>query len=183
MPVRSKEIQPFLDQKRYVTVLRAFEHEDEVLTGVPVALSKDFLILNEISEFYLYGFTIVPIKSMDEIHNDAADQFVEYILRTEGIMDKVKLPYTLNLENWKGIFDSLMATGLPVTIQAEDLDEDYFFIGKVQRVDNDAVWIHHFDSEGVLAETWDMIPFDSINKVGFDEPFANMLSKHLRSLN
>lgn len=182
--MRSKDIKQYLDNKRYVSVLRTFEDdEEEVLTGVPVALSKDFLILNEISEFYLYGYTLVPISTIDQVLWDAADQFVEHILRAEGIMEKVLLPYEIDMTNWESIFKSLQATGLPITVQCEALDEDYFFVGQIKRVDSDVVWVHHFDSEGVLADVWDDIPFELINKVGFDEPFANMLSKHLRSLN
>jgi len=181
--MKAKEIKPFLDDKMYCTVTRSFEEEDEMLSGVPVALSPRFLVLHEISEFYLYGFTVLPLDTIEEIHQDAADQFIDQILRAEGIMDKVGLNHSVDLASWMSLFSSLEKTDLTVTLQCEELNEDYFFIGKVKRVDEDAVWIHHFDSEGVLSETWDLIPFESINKVGFDEPFANMLSRHLRNLN
>ena len=179
-----KELKPHLDRKQYIGILRYMtEEEDEMVFGVPVAASKNFLVLQEVSEFYLYGFSIIPMKAVQEVRRDAADAYLEGIMRIEGLMDKIENRHPLDLANWESIFKGLMQTGLTVTIQCEDLGEDYFFIGQIKRVDADAVWIHHFDSEGVLSEAWDDVPYTDITKVGFDEPYANIFSKHLRNLN
>lgn len=178
-----KDLQQYLERKHYISVLRAVGEHEESISGVPVGLSRSFLVMQEVSEFYLYGYCIIPIKSILEVGYDATHQFIERIMVSEGIMDQVKAKHALDLTNWKTVFEGLMATGLSVTLQCEDDDEDYEFIGPVKRVDADAAWVHCFDSEGVLEESWYDISFDEISRVAFDDPYANMFSKHLRSLN
>lgn len=179
-----KELKLHLERKQYIGILRNIgDEEEEMVFGVPVALSKGFLVIQEVSEFFLYGYTIIPLDSIVEVRRDASDTFIEGILRQEGFMERISMKYPLDLKDWKSIFTGLHETQLAVTVQCEELGEDFFFIGQVKRVDNDAIWIHHIDSEGVLAESWDEVLFEDITKAGFDEPYANMFFKHVRNLN
>lgn len=178
-----KELLSALERKQYLSILVDSDEEDELIQGVPVAVSEDFLVLQEISDFYFFGYQIVRIENISELKRDATDAFVEHIMRQEGIIDQVQLKHPIVLDDWKSIFQSLLPTGLAVTIQCDTFTDSAYFIGPVKKVDEDAVWIHYFDPEGVLSDAWEDVVFDEIVRVGFDEPYANMYSKHLRSLN
>jgi hypothetical protein len=180
------ELKNAFERKQYISItcLGIGEMEEEI-HGVVVDLSTDFLVLQEVSDFYLYGFIILPIDSISEVGRDAADTFIEYILVKEGIMAQIGKKHPIGLENWSEIFEGLKATGLSVSVHIDSDDDEFgdFIIGPVTTVDEEWVSVRPFDPEGVIAEVDEEIYFDVVSRVAFDEPYANMYSKHLRSLN
>jgi hypothetical protein len=182
------EIKNAFERKQYISIIcQSVEGMEEEIHGVPVDLSTDFVVLQEISDFFMYGYIILPIDGILEVSRDAADAFIEHILIKEGLMAQVGRKHDISLGNWQEIFEGLKQTGLSVSIHIDvDGDEDDFgdfLIGPVTVVEEESVSIHPFDPEGVYSEVHEEIYYDVISRVAFDEPYANMYTKYLRSLN
>lgn len=182
------EIKNAFERKQYISIIcQSVDGMEEEIHGVPVDLSTDFMVLQEISDFYMYGFIVLPLDGILEVSRDAADAFIEHILVKEGIMAQVGRKHDIGLGSWQEIFEGLKQTGLSVSVHIDvDGDEDDFgdfLIGPVTLVEEESVSIHPFDPEGVSADVQEEIYYDVISRVAFDEPYANMYTKYLRSLN
>lgn len=148
--------------------------------GFIVDYSADFIVLQEIDDFVIRGFLIIPLKTIVEIRLNNKDKYFESIYKKEGITDEIKKKHNIDLTNWETIFKSIKKLNFNVIIKNENPEDDTFDIGPIIKITKKSVFIRYFDAMGIFDDELTKIDWDFITLVNFDDIYINTLSKYLK---
>jgi hypothetical protein len=169
------------NDKRFSKVKREVaKNTFESNEGFIVDYSNDFIVLQEIDDFVIRGFLIIPIKTIIEIRRNNKDKYFENIYKKEGITEEIKKKHNIDLTNWETIFKSIKKLDFNVIIKNENPEDDTFDIGPIVKITKKSVFIRYFDAMGVLDDDLTNISWDVITLVNFDDIYINILSKYLK---
>ena len=144
----------------------------------PLMMSERLFLGAEEDDFLLDGYIIRRFQ--DVTRAEVRTDLCETISRREGIIDSIVVP-DLDLSSWQTIFESLRTQGKNIIVEKESARESErdFAIGRIERVSSHAVWMRHFDADGIwLEETW-RIPFTDITSVTFDSRYVEVFSNYV----
>lgn len=174
------KLKKIYDKKQLVQINR------ENLTGQSdigfiLGLNSEFVLFQNCIDFVLNGYTVIKISDITSLRSSEHERLFEKILKGEGTLDEVGIPYDVNLDSWQSLLQGLKEMNKNVMIECEvgDEDEDDFFIGKLIQINQDSVSLLFFSDLGIWDDEPDVIPFDEITKVRFDEKYINVFSKYL----
>lgn len=181
--MKAEKFKEYIQLRRAVRI-RPKHATDQTLHGFPLVLSDNFVVLQEIREFHLDGYAIVPLKSIYAVRSGPVERAIERVLQGEGIYDKVSLPYALNLDSFADVFRSLQQTGKNIIIEVLEFERQYinedFVIGKIVGMSPRSVAILNFDDTGICDIEPTVISYKNIKWISFDSEYINLFSKYLR---
>ena len=167
-----------LKNKSVVTIVRNKPNLCNI-HGYLLKASKDWLLVQNISEFHLNGYSILRRKDIKKIYYDEAEKFFEKILNKEGVSKKVIDKYKINLSSLFTIFGDLKKAKLTIIVECEEEKDDIFIIGKINRIDSDSVSLYHFDACGRWSKKPKVIKYSKITIIRFDEEYINVFTKYV----
>jgi hypothetical protein len=180
--MKSEKLQELLQLRRAVRV-RPKHATDQTIHGFPVLLSEKFLLLNEIREFHLDGYALIPLKNIYAIRSSKPERMIEKILTSEGVYDKVGITYDVNLDDFQEFFRSLQQRAKHVMIEMlqvdEDMIEEAFCIGRVVGMSKRSVAIMNYDDTGNWDTEPTVINYKHIKWVTFDSEYVNIFGKYV----
>jgi hypothetical protein len=147
--------------------------------GCLLDISDKWILIQNISEFHLDGYSIIRKTDINKIRYDERDKYFEEILKKEGVDNKVSKKYKINLTNLSTIFESLKKIKLNIIVECENKKDDIFAIGKITQINKDSIAMHHFDACGKWAKKSKVIYYSKITTIGFDQEYINIFSRHL----
>lgn len=156
------------------------EHEDVGVYGFPLAVSAQLVLLREVRDFDVDGFTVLRLADIVAVRSGASERFVERALRDSGELATARpgrRPLTIG--TWKDVFQALAATAEVVTVECEPTEEDEFLVGKVVGLSPDAVGIHHFDSTAVWDSSPIVVPFGAVRRVSFGTRYTRVFARYV----
>ena len=169
-------------QPRKVHLTRGYPGEP-THNGFVLGLGRDLVLLHQFHDFHPEGYTALRISDIKRVRSGEHERFWEMMLRGEGIMDRVGIPYTVPLDDFHSLLSALQGQEKHVIVECENrrtADYDDFFIGRIITLDDEGVSIRCFDSMG----SWDhkpcIIAFNDITKIQFDTPYINTISKYMK---
>ncbi len=174
-----------LVETRKVIRLRPKFPPDETIHGIPLSASEQFVLLQEVHEFHLDGYTVMPLANVLAIRSGKAEEKIQEVLTGEGVFQKAGIPYELSLDTYAALFRSFKQLGKNVIVELlpegpRDEPEQGFFIGRVVGMSARSVAILHFDAVGRWSSEPSVVPYDMIKWVTFDTEYINVFSKYLR---
>ena len=99
------KFQELVDLKRAVTITPKYPPYDTSL-GFPLAVTEEMLLLQEIIEFHLAGYSIMPIYEIRGVRSKKAERTVERIFEAEGLLGKVGIAEVPPMGDWPDLFCS-----------------------------------------------------------------------------
>ncbi len=172
------------DKIKYLKVQRQVAKDVlEQSKGYVVDFSKTFILLQEVNDFDVDGYSIFPLKTISNLQFNNNDKYYDKIMHSEGLTDKVVCKHKIDLKNWTSIFKSIRLLGLNVIVENEDPSDESFDIGSITKVTKASVYIRYFDAQGYLDKEPTKISFDLITIVRFEDRYTNTFSKYLRARN
>ena len=147
--------------------------------GYLLDISGEWVLLQNIYEFHLDGYSIIRKSDVDRIRYDEIDKYFEKILRDEGVRKRMSKKYQIDLTNLSSIFESLRKTKLNIIVECEEEKNDIFVVGKISKIDNNSIGMLHFDACGRWSKQIKTIPYSKITIIRFDEEYINVFSRHL----
>ena len=170
-----------LENKRYCCLERKFNNNKiENKFGYVIGFNEDYVLLQEIHDFAISGYLIVPIKTISKVRYNNNDMNYDKIMRWETLKDKIVKKHNINLCNWESIFKSIRKLNLNVIIENENPSDCSFDIGPITKVSKEAVYIKYFNAQGFLDIEPTKIIWNKITIVNFDDRYINVFSKYLR---
>ncbi len=148
--------------------------------GYILDYSNSFLLLQEVDDFRVLGFLIIPIETISGVRFNKDDKYQDKIMFWEKQKEKIGITYKIDLTNWNTVFQSIKATGHNVIIEGEALNDGYFTIGPIKRVAKNAVSIQYVSTGGFLEMPLDKIDYTDITIVQFNDRYIDIFSKYLR---
>lgn len=169
------------DKRKYTQITRQVaDDHTESSSGYIVAYSKDFIILQEVNDFRMLGYLVLPVTQIVEVRYNKVDKYFDKIMVWEKEADKVSLPYNIDLTDWNTIFQSIKGYELTVIIECEDPSIGAFIIGPIVRITKKRVHISYFDAQGYIDEDPIRVKYADISIVKFDDRYANVFGKYTR---
>lgn len=176
-----EKIVKFYNEKLFCKIYRQVEGKTEKRSnGIVVNYSDDFVLIQEIYDFKIDGFSIFPIKTISKIVYGNNEKYYNKILHFENIPSKVNYNLKVNLKNWETIFKSLKKLNFNVTIENENYLDETFDIGPIIKITKNAVFIRYFNAKGILNDENTKINWTQVTITKFDTRYVNIFSKYLR---
>src|SRR4051812_43987181 len=89
------------DKKKYVKVQRQVAKDVlEQSKGYVVDFSKTFILLQEVNDFDVDGYSIFPLKTISNLQFNNNDKYYDKIMHAEGLTDKVVCKHKIDLKSW-----------------------------------------------------------------------------------
>lgn len=148
--------------------------------GYLLDISDDWILVENISEFHLDGYSIVRKSDVKEIRYDKRDKYFEKILKLEGIKKNVSKKYDIDISDLHSIFNSLKKIKLNIIVECEEEGEEVFIIGKISQMGKNFVSMSYFDSCGKWNRQKYRIDYSKITIIRFDEEYINVFSKYVK---
>lgn len=175
-----KNLKSYLENKKYCKIHRKIGKVSIARkNGYVVDLSDDFVLIQEVDDFKICGYIVIPIKSISEIICNKNEKFFDKIMESEGLKQKIKNKHKINLKNWKTIFKSIKNLDFNVIVENEVPDDETFDIGPIIKINSTKMKIRYFNAQGVINAELTKIPYNKITLVNFDDSYINIFSKYL----
>jgi hypothetical protein len=171
----------FCGRPKKVRITRRFPG-DPRHDGFVLGVGGSLVLLHQLHDFSPGGYAILRIEDVLSVRHGRHESFSERVLKGEGTLDRVGIPYEVPLDDLRSSLKTLSRRKLHVILECEkpDPEESDFFIGRFISVGKKTVSLLYFDPEGRWSEEPDSIPYDAITKIQFDTPYINTISKYLK---
>ena len=155
-----------------------FGYDANLKSVFPLIVGERLFLSAEEEDFILDGYSVRRIKDIVSVR--IANHKYQEMYVEEGLIDQLNTP-EINILDWKSVLISLQTIGDNIIIERESDNEDdqYFAIGKIEKVLSKKVLFKAFDAEGIWEdELWE-IPFSEITSVSFGKRYITVFSKYL----
>ncbi|HEU4697630.1 MAG TPA: hypothetical protein VFS40_00465 [Gemmatimonadales bacterium] len=173
------EIERALATHELVRVERE-EIDAEPVTGFVLDHGPELLLLHRLDDFDLAGYALLRLEDLTAVQADDVEEFTLRVLRDEGQLPYVGPPDPpVPTTSWGDAFRALEAARKIVIVESEDYEQEEFYIGRIVRVQDDAVVLHHFDAIGTWDEEPTAIRFADVTRVRFDERYTTVFEPYV----
>jgi hypothetical protein len=177
------KFQELVDLKRAVTITPKYPPYDTSM-GFPLGVSEEMLLLHEIVEFHLAGYSIMPIYEIRAVRSKKSERMVEKIFEAEGMANKIGIPDMPPLHDWPDLFQYFRRAQKFVQVEFFETNEpgfsdEAFAVGRINGLSARSVAILNFDTAGQWDSEATVIAYDNIKRIRFDTEYINIFSKYL----
>lgn len=152
----------------------------EDLNAIPLAIGQDLVLLQDLYDFSLDGYTIIRIKDITSISITKSQLFSQFILKEEGILNQIIKPSISNFDNWRNVLTELSVLDNIIIVESESLETSKFFIGKIERIDKTSLFLLHFNGAGEWDKESTEILFKDITSINFNSRYIKVISKYVK---
>lgn len=170
------KLKQLADKKIYCNI-EIGEYINDTKSGQPISVNEDILLLGYINDFQCDGFVIVPIENITEIDTD--NDFINYILKEEGICSDYKGMSNFDISSFENIFSNFNQSKNNILVFCRELEKVY--IGRVIEVFSDRIKLLQFDVEGIWNEFCSEIKYSDITFVSFGDRYVEYFSKYINT--
>ena len=155
-----------------------YHYADVPLFYYPLGVSKDFFLGAEEYMFDIDGYQIR--RHEDIVGVEEVNDFTAKINIEEGLVDKL-IDYKINLTSFETIFTDLYNMDEYISVEREYEDEDEFFlVGRIVKVTEFSIWFENFTNEGIWNSEINIIPYDIITTIRFNNKYINTWKKYIK---
>lgn len=152
-----------------------FTYDDNYYYYYPNTVNEKFLLGQEENDFLLDGYCIRKISQLKKV--ELKDDKCNEINKQIGLTEQIKMP-TVDISDWKSIFDSLMALQCFIIIENEISGE--FAIGIIEKTFKNKLYFKSFDADGIWDDVGLEIPYSQITTVKWATRYADVWQKYLQ---
>lgn len=176
------QLRKHLNEKKYIRITRGLKKDfSNISTGYPINISERFALIKEVDEFLIDGYNIIPTNKIRKLRYNENDKYFDFISKSEFSEEELTSnDLKINLDSWQSIFNDLKKLNKVVISECEKFKHEYFAIGKINCVKENAVFIDYFNAQGVLDEEPVEHKFKWITKVTFDDNYSKVFSKYVK---
>lgn len=173
------KLEQLCTQRRLVHLERPEIDEGADVKGFLLDAGSEWILLNEVSDFHTNGFTLVRRQDVDAVRRGRYERTMEAILRMQ--QTRAQNPgFRIRLDLADEMFEDLLAAKLPLIVEGEDPDDEFFYIGNLVRVGKKSLSIHHFDATGRWDEMPSLLSYEGITRVTFGSEYINTFARYTR---
>lgn len=152
-----------------------FKYSNNSYSLLPLKVNDKFMLCATDDVFMHDGYTIRRLEDIDEIR---VYEKYQQMVKAEKIFDNIQTP-DVKIDSWKDIFTSLYNLKENIIIECENMNENSFYIGKIEKIMDYGFTFRCFDSNGKWDERSDVINYLHITSVTFKSRYINVFSKYL----
>ena len=177
------KFQELVDLKRAVTITPKYPPYDTAL-GFPLAVTEEMLLMHEIVEFHLSGYSIMPIYEIRSVRSKKSERMIERIFEAEGLMKKVGIEEAPPMSDWPELFGHFKRAGKLIQVEFFETAEpgfsdEAFAVGRITGLSARSVAVLNFDTSGNWESEATVVAYDNIKRVRFETEYINVFAKYL----
>ena len=163
---------------RQVLSLERPEMAETELLCIPLARSDELLLIHVFYDFYPDGYRILRLEDVYEVIREGSEAFFEQVIRAEGVYDRLKTPPLIDLGSWQGALASLRGRYDYCIIECDEQDD--FLIGKIVELGEWDFTFWYFDATGKWDDEMDVVDYDDLTAISFDDNYTNTIVKYIQ---
>ncbi len=131
-------------------------------------VNDNLMVGAEEFDFFIKGYEIMKLSRLKKVkmRNDACDEINKYT----GLVDKIK-NYDINLSSFYTACKDIKQLDRIVMVYCDNSPSSYY-VGKIEYVGKNSLYLYDFDSNGVWAEKGVKIPFRDIDGIAWDTTYT-----------
>ena len=177
------KFQELVELKRVVTITPKYPPYDTAI-GFPLAVSEEMLLMHEIVEFHLSGYSIMPIQEIRAARSKKSERTVERIFEAEGMMKKVGIAEMPPMGDWPELFGWFKRQNKMIQVEFFENAEPGFSdesmaVGRITGLSARSVAVLSFDPAGNWDSEATVAAYDNIKRVRWDTEYIHVFSKYL----
>ena len=180
--MNTEKLQELVQLRRAIRIRPKFA-TDQAIHGFPLTVTDQFVLIQEINDFHLDGYTIIPLRNLYAVRSGKAERMIERVFTGEGTIDKIKTPDDLRLDSFRDLFRSIQKLGKLVIVDSVEVDGDMMeedsFIGRIVGMSPRSVAILNFTGAGVWDTEPTVVAYKQIKWITFDNEYVNTFAKYL----
>lgn len=145
----------------------SFKYENNYFYCFPNAVNDKLFLCQEEDDFALDGYCIRKLSDLEhiEVKNDKCSE----ICRLLGVTGQVRTP-DIDISSWHSIFTDLAKQD--VYVQIEECVNGEFFIGSIEKVYKDRLYLKVFDADGEWYDEAAEIRYSKITTLQWETRYA-----------
>ncbi|MCL2578531.1 MAG: hypothetical protein FWE32_00695 [Oscillospiraceae bacterium] len=163
---------------RLVLSLERPEMAETELLCIPVARSDDLLLVHIFYDFYPDGYRIIRLEDVYTAIREGSEEFFEQVIRAEGVYNRLKSPPAIDLTGWQNVLHSLRGQYDYCIIECDEVDD--FLIGKTMELGEWDFTFWYFDATGRWDEEMDVVDYEDLTAISFDDNYTNTIIKYIQ---
>jgi len=165
---------------RHEVKIRRSKLDADDLNVIPLGIGQNLVLLQNLYDFTMDGYLIIRLKDISSISITRSQQFTQYILKKEGILNRISKPPITSLDNWKSVLEELDIYNKNIIIECEDIEPPNFYIGKIKGINKNSIYLLYFNGAGEWDKEPTEIPYNEITSLGLESNYINVISKYLK---
>ena len=150
---------------------------DEELYGYIVDFNKDLILLNEVDDFRLNGYSILHTKDIIGLRSNEMERFSERVMRDKGI--HAQRVEGLNIASWYDVFSFFHHTQEVVIVESND-DEEAFLVGRVLQTLKTNAELQYINAIAEIEEPAHVV-YKLIHMVNFRQEYTNVYDAYSKN--
>lgn len=147
---------------------------------IPLSMKQKLLLIQYLYDFQPDGYMIIRLRDITSLRYREPEKYMEFILKEEGILDQIKQPLPIDLNDWESFFNGFKMSEKNIIIESENLVDGEFYIGKITKVYKESLLLLCFNEIGEWDEKPIKILFKDITSVKFNDRYTTIISKYLK---
>lgn len=172
-------IQYHIDNKMIMNIERKNISKGERITGFPVVLTDDYLLMTNIYDFHDEGYVLVKVCDITDAYSKDVESFYESICIKEKLQEKISKCPVDDVKDVKS-FIEIISQKRYITLHCEkETKKCNFFLGKVMSVKNNFIEFISLGVDGKWNDKTDIIYLSDITMITFDDYYAKTYYKYV----
>jgi hypothetical protein len=182
------KFQELVETKRVITLTPKYPPYDTSV-GFALAVSEEMLLMQEIVEFHLSGYSITPIPEIRAVRSKKAERTLERIFEAEGLQKQVGIAEMPPLNDWPDLFrwlqkDAEGGKGKFVQVQFFDnvdpgFSDEACVYGKIIGLSARSVAVRNFTEKCEWESESTVISYENIKRIRWDTEYIKVFQKYL----
>lgn len=170
-----------IDNKMILNIERIFNNETNSLSGFPVMLSENLLLMTVINDFYDEGFAILRLSDISDAYSKESDTFYEKICISENIGIRTS-DIVQEITDLTTVLKQLIKHEGFISIQCENqIERCTFYLGEINAIEQDGVVFKDIDMDGKWDDEPHKILFDEITQITFGDNYSKVFYKYAKN--
>ena len=167
-------------QKKQVMALYRDETGDS-WSGIPVMTGPALVVLARERDFALDGYLAVAAGQISGVEQYDDNDFIRRVMKGEKVYEGCRAPAIPGCRDWKELLAGIVkAFGGWCIAECTGEEEDglYFYVGKVERLEENYFSMRPVDAEGRWLKEPVEIPYEDLCTVGFGGNYVRVYRKY-----
>ena len=164
-----------IESQDYIQIRR--KDPTELYAYIPLAISKQFLMVLRFYDFDPYGYEVFPLSSIVDICHSDTDVYFGDIAKKEGASIQIAAAPSIDLHSWRSILSFFLPSGENVTVDIGK--EDCVNVGQITKTTNTSFCMRCFSPTGVWDDDDWSEPYKNITGIQFRNHYLQTFTKYL----
>jgi len=147
-------------------------------SGIPVALSRELLVIQKENDFLLDGYVAMRLGDVTDAERYDDNDFCRKIFKNEGVYDRAAAP-GVSAENFEKLLINVKNKfGGWIAAECESREETIYYVGKIIKVADGMLTMRRIDADGTWHEEESLLSLDEITLVSFGDRYLSVFAKY-----